>query len=521
MPPSETSRHRGAGRTTVESKPRLFRSGGTSGGPPPEVRARPALQPPWASGARRPARRVQPFTPAADGISRQLCSAIHLNASFGGEVLNDLVYPDWKAMSPNWHLDAVVLARHAAQAKQRRETRDVWLLVVTAAVAIIAEVALVSIFTGSLGPGGLLMLLFFAVVGAYLAGFAIIWVHYRAVHDSALSSIGIRGLNAVEPPPLPADVEEAIRSSMRANVIVFAGKTPFNGSGEMIDHWSFTIDTRVGTLDAALGKRVEPNDFEAVDLHRYLLEQIPLTLENKPRTGNRMYVIGGHARTVGGLFRQGPVLDDPDYELRFRRPVSEVTTEAIEKSLRHQHRSARPYSFFEITGWDGQVVVTLFVRVEKRGPMLEVELAVCALRPLKGDYGDVVKIPLGPGAHRLPLLRTVFPMVWPLLWGSPSRAIRKIRMDRQERAERVDLDQELEERNDLSWAASPSLRDRTAAAANGNHFGAADEKIYHNAFKRRSIDVLREFLVAHDVDVKEYDLAASFMVPGLGTTAAS
>ncbi len=102
-----------------------------------------------------------------------------------------------------------------------------------------------SIFTGGLGPGGLLMLMFFAIVGAYLAGFVIVWVHYQAVHDSALASIGIRGLNAVAPPPLPPDVEESIRSSMRANVVVFAGKTPFNGSGEQIDRWSFTVDTRV------------------------------------------------------------------------------------------------------------------------------------------------------------------------------------------------------------------------------------------------------------------------------------
>ncbi|GAA3595221.1 hypothetical protein GCM10022223_07930 [Kineosporia mesophila] len=507
MPPSETSRHRGAGRTVVDKLQLISNA-------PPEVRVRQALQPPWA-GRRQPVRRPQSFTPAGDGITRQLCSAIHLNASFGGEVLNDLVYPDWKAMAPNWHVDAVALARHAAQAKQRRETRDVWLLVVTAAVAIVLEVALVSIFTGELGPGGLLMLAFLVLLGSYLAGFAIIWVHYRAVHDSALASIGIKGLNAVEPPPLPEEIEGPIRSSGRANVVVFAGKTPFNGSGDQIDGWSFTVDTRVGTA-SDLGKRGEPQPFDSIDLHRYLLEQIPLTMENKPRTGHRLYVIGGHARAVGGLFRQGPVLDDPDYELRFRRPVSEATPEHIDKALRNQHRSARPYTFFEVVGWDGQVVVTLFVRVEKHGPMLEVEMAVTALRPLKPDYGDVVKIPLGPGAHRLPLLRTVLPMVWPLLWGSPSRTVRKIRMDRQEAAARVDLDQELEERNDLSWAAAPSLRDRTAAAANGNHFGAADEKIYQHAFKRRSIDVLREFLVEHDVDVKEFDLAASFMVPGQG-----
>jgi len=507
MPPSETSRHRGAGRTAVQSKPRQASA-------PPELRVRQALQPPWA-GPRRPARRVQTFKPAGDGITRQLCSAIHLNASFGGEVLEDLVDPDWHAMAPNWHIDAIALARHAAQAKQRRETRDLWLLIVTAVVAIIAEISLVSIFTGDLGPLGLLMLMFFAVVGAYVAGFVIIWVHYRAVHDSALASIGIRGLNAVEPPPLEDSVEQAIRSSMRSNVIVFGGKSPFNGSGEMIDHWSFTVDTRVGTQDPTLGKRAEPRSFEAIDLHRHLLEQIPQTMENKPRTGHRVYVIGGHARTVGGLFRHGPVVDDPDEEMRFRRPVSEIPDERIERYLRQQHRSARPYTYFEVTGWDGQVVVSLFARVEKQGPMLEVEMSVCALRPLKPDYGDVVKIPVGPGAYRLPLLRTVFPMVWPLLWGAPSRAIRKIRLDRQGAAARVDTDQELEERNDLSWAAVPSLRDRTATAQNGNHFGAADEKAYHNAFKRRSIDVLREFLVEHDVEVKEFDLAASFMVPGL------
>jgi hypothetical protein len=315
------------------------------------------------------------------------------------------------------------------------------------------------------------------------------------VHASAVAAIGVPGIEAVEPPPLAPAEEEALADAHRANVVLFSGgKSPFVGSGTLLDRWALTTD--IGPSAAS---------FDALDLHEHMLATLPESVSPRPSAGHRLYVVGGNAPSVPGLFRSGPVRDNSADAIRFRRPVNVVPEALIHTYLQEPVAVARAYTYFEINGWDGQVVVTLFMRAVVRQRTLFVEMFVCAMRPLLGEFGDVGTIPLGPGVHHLPVLRSVAPRAVPLLVGSPGRALKRARAARADAAARADLQQTLAHRADVNFSAGSSLREEVSRGNNPNHFGSSDEEMYYRTISRRSLDVLRDYLISKNVDVSDFD----------------
>lgn len=459
----------------------------------------------WYSEAPAPPPRV-PFVVPRDVVTRMLCSTVHLKGAFADHILDNLVDPTHRAMAPNWNIDTPTLVRHAAQARQRRTQRDTQLLWVFLFL-VVSEIAAV----GLVATGRISIALFalFAVgawVAAWVASFAAVWTHYALIHQSSIAAIGIKGaeLRAEEPPPLDPDIEEALASADSANAILFSGPSPFIGSGELLDRWTVTVDLQTGTKRSD-GGRETPERFSNADLHDALARSIPTAIGPDPRVGTRLYVVGGHAIAVGGLFRAGPVPDDGEALVRFRRPVPSVPESVIRRFMDKPHQSARPYTFFELTAWDGQVVVTLFVRVLVTYPTLFVEMAVCALRPPQGRYGEVGTIRLGPGVHRWPIFRSVLPMAMRLMLGAPGREYRLLRGKRSYRLALKDLELTLKERFDVNFSAGPSLREEIARNDNPLHFGFVDEEMFYRIFNQASMDCLRTWLVDKKVDVTDFD----------------
>lgn len=445
------------------------------------------------------------FVVPGDVVTRLLCSTTHLKGSFADDVLGQLLGPAHRAMAPNWNIDTVRLARHAAQASTRRSVRDTRLLGVFAAVFLAQITVLALVATGRLPIGLFAVLSMLTWAAAYAASFAIVWWHYSLIHRSSIAVVGIKGVDAEEPPPLAPEVEESLAAADNANTVLFAGPSPFVGSGELLDRWTVTVDIGSGAKRAD-GERQTPEPFDNLELHEALKQSIPQAMGGpEPVVGHRLYVVGGHALSVGGLFRSGPVPQGGEALIRFRRPVPSVPEDVIKGYMRKPAASARPYTFFELTAWDGQVVVTLFVRVVVTHPMLFVEMAVCALRPPQGRYGEVGTIRLGEGVHRLPILRSVLPVAMGLMLGSVNRQYRNVRSARVDRRDLKDLELTLKERNDLNFSAGPSLREAVSRSDNPLHFGFVDEEMFYRMFSQASLNSLRQWLVERNVDVAEFD----------------
>src|SRR3954452_9802548 len=453
-----------------------------------------------------PPRPRVPFVVPRDVVTRMLCSTVHLKGAFADHVLDNLVDPTHRAMAPNWNIDSPMLVRHAQQARNRRMARDTQLLWV---FLFLVAGEVLAIGLGATGRISITLSALLAIaiwVAAYAASFATVWAPYSLIHQSSIAAIGIKGadLKAAKPEPLDPEIEEALVAADEANTILFSGSSPFIGSGELLDRWTVTVDLRTGAKRPD-GTREVPERFDNAELHEALRVAIPNAIGPDPVAGNRLYVIGGHALAVGGLFRSGPVPEDGEAMVRFRRPVPSVPDSVIKGFMDKPHQSARPYTFFELTAWDGQVVVTLFIRVLVTYPSLFVEMAVCALRPPQGRYGEVGTIRLGPGVHRWPIFRAVFPMTMRLMLGSPGRQYRLLRGKRSYRLALKDLELTLKERFDVNFSAGPSLREEIARNDNPLHFGFVDEEMFYRIFNQASMDCLRSWLVDRKIDVADFD----------------
>jgi hypothetical protein len=198
--------------------------------------------------------------------------------------------------------------------------------------------------------------------------------------------------------------------------------------------------------------------------------------------------------------------------VRFRRPAQVVPEDVVEEHLRHPQAAARPYTFFELKGWDGQVVVTLFVRAVVRQPVLFVEVAICALRPLRGELADVAQIPLGPGVARLPVLRSVLPQAFPLLFLAPSHAWKRAKAARADKAALEDLEVRLATRADIDYSAGKSLREEVSGSGIGDHFGHIDEEMFYRTFNRSILEAIREFLRERRVDTTDFERQQAVIV---------
>jgi hypothetical protein len=446
----------------------------------------------------------EPFVVPGDPVTRQLCAAVHLHGTFADRVRGQLVDPAHQAMAPNWHIDTVALVRHAEQAVKRREERDLSLLIEFLAGFVVAGSALALFVTARIGVAAFITVLVLGLVIAYLLACTVVWTHYAAVHRSAVAVMGFPGAEAEVPARAAPEVEEALEAAAEANVVLFAGTPPFVGSGTLLDHWTLAVDLGVGQ-PAEGGGRVDPEPVDQLDLHESLIAGLTASMSPAPTAGHRLYVLGGHATAVGGLFRSGPVPPAGPDAIRFRRPVARIPDEVIKGYLREPHQSARAYTFFELPAWDGQLVVTLFVRTVVRHPVLHVEASICSLRPLRDEFGDVATIPLGPRVHLLPILRTVAPVALPLMFTSPARAFRAVLAGRADRRARKDLELTLARRADVNFAAGPSLREQTGRGDNPNHFGHMDEEMYYAMFTRRSLDCLRDYLAARRLDLTDFE----------------
>jgi hypothetical protein len=450
-----------------------------------------------------------PFVVPGDVVTRMLCSTVHLKGAFADHVLDNLVDPTHRAMAPNWNIDTPTLVRHAQQARDRRMQRDTQLLWVFLFLVVGEICAIGAVATGRISIALFGVLAIAVWLGAYAASFATVWAHYSMIHLSSIAAIGIKGadLKAEEPPPLDPEIEEVLEAADNANTILFSGASPFIGSGEVLDRWTVTVDVGTGAKRAD-GTREEPDRFVNSELHDALSVAIPRAIGPNPKVGNRLYVVGGHALSIGGLFRSGPVPEEGEALVRFRRPVPSVPENLIRRFMDQPHQSARPYTFFELKAWDGQVVVTLFVRVLVTYPTLFVEMAVCALRPPQGRYGEVGTIRLGPGVHRWPIFRSVLPMALRLMLGAPGRQSRLLKGKRAYRLALRDLELTLRERFDVNFSAGHSLREEIARNDNPLHFGFVDEEMFYRVFNQASMDCLRNWLVARKVDVTDFDRQA-------------
>ena len=187
--------------------------------------------------------------------------------------------------------------------------------------------------------------------------------------------------------------------------------------------------------------------------------------------------------------------------------MTSISTDLVRELMATPEERARPYLAIGMTGWQGDLVVTMFIRFLLSRSDLFVEAAHTVVPPLRGEFKaiDEQEPDMQPGEFfRLiggGLISTI-----PRLLGSVTGIAHELGSDgrRERKRRRVD------EAGD--YGALLSVREEAADSKWQRYFQVLDDARYVKVIQQRIFRSLVEFLEQHDVDTSGLESRSETLV---------
>ena len=165
------------------------------------------------------------------------------------------------------------------------------------------------------------------------------------------------------------------------NIVISGGYSPFVGSGYDVTGWSFTVNLKNKKEDSK-----ELHGLSIIDLYEETVQDIEKLCISGISVKDEIYIDGRDARKVPDLF--------PDGE--FSKPLSYLPASSIEGIIGNNDTINRHYKVVRIPLWDGQIILSYFLRYVIIADSLFVETKIFMLPPLVKKYQAYEAMPLAP-----------------------------------------------------------------------------------------------------------------------------
>jgi hypothetical protein len=419
---------------------------------------------------------------ATEGATRYLCAAPYLDGRFAAWVVDEILENELRASAPSYGVDVLPVVRHCVRARRLKIARDA---VITAIVV---------------GGSALLYLLGYTLTELLLRVVSLAWATVFAslclTHYEIITARMVR--NRFDPhaaPSVSPRRERLLRSladETRSNVTVYSGFSPFVGSGIDLSGWSFVVDTRRGKEDLD-GSRLQPVPFEVDDLYRRVASHMgDLRLDRLTMEG-RLFVNG---RELDGLPWLLPEVSS--------RPRVLVDPQIVDQFRKAPSDQVRHYSTLQIVGWQGELVVTIFLRFSFTGDNLFCEVSRFLLTPVAERYHQVDDLNVVPDLRAVArllgrsVMSTVFlaPFSTFLLLGhalAPWRRWRRRRIARRLARQCPTYDH----------GATTTVRQQAMSTNYAHYFQKLDRQMYVKLVEQQILDAVVTFLDSHNIDTSE------------------
>ena len=492
----------------------------------PDYESAPSLPQPTAM-----ARVPRPY--AHSNATRLLSAGAYLEKDFRKGVIRELVRDHYRVVAPSYGYDAVTVLAHALAARSLRRKQ---LLCV-----FLGEVLdLILLNKGVIGaPGAILIALWLPWAFAFLRRVAtmqalITWLSPRAEPSSAAADYEYDfPANRGMPPDLVEKI--ALEQSGGQQEIMFARDRflPFVGAGWKHDEWSAAALLLPMKTDPTLRAylRDEEDDdeseiehppvipFTVAEISEYVAQRLESELRDDAPYGEqienlvverRRYSRAGALPIKKRLFWRwrGVLLLPPD-------TVNELESFRLFED-REQYNAAREYLCIRVGAWDQEVVTSIFVGFDIRGNTLYSEFYPHVMPPVQASFHLVDRLPKQLRAGMLLRMAIDIPLSLPrqayvALWSAIRAGWAKLRVfgraaiglvgvvDGSDfRLGRYSIDL-------VDTGALVSLRELAASAVYHHFFQKADRDKYVKVVQRRLLEVVRDFLIDHNIDVYDHD----------------
>lgn len=424
--------------------------------------------------------------------TRYLSAATQLDIDYAKAVVEKVMNERFHALAPTFGIEVPVVARWAVKALRTRAMRDYALAALFAVLVLL--LALAFLRPWALAGAGLI------VVAAWLA---VSWERWERIHNVVIGKMLRHRFDPGDAPDPRREAEcERLREVAKrkeGNLIVFSGHSAFIGSGKTVYHRRLVLDVSRGK-ETKDGTRKDPEHFTSQDLHTALAEAfdheqgLAKNLHNI-KVYERLFVNGRHIQNNRQL------LPDP-----LSAPPTSVNVGLLAAAALHPSAEARTYVCVEMPGWQGQLVVTLFVRAVNAGGSLYIEYTFRVLPPLRPEFLSIdclyelsllrqLRRSLGIGLLETPRA----------LLASPYQAVRAHRRPRISRHRQAQQRAVIKKGYVFDYGAQRSIREDACGTQRHHYFLARDETMYILLAQQTLIRAVENFLDGHGVDLGQFN----------------
>ena len=445
---------------------------------------------------------LNPEPAAADGgkdskvaadreATRYLSAATQIDIDYAKTVVDRVFNEQLKALAPTFGVDVPVVAKWAMKALHTRAVRDYTLSAVLV-LEFMFILVLILWWPWAWVPSLILLICAWLIVA---------WDHDERINKVVIGRLLHDRFSPADAPAPPREVDldrlRIVARRREGNLVVFSGHDAFIGSGKPMYRRRLLLDVSAKKDDEASGK---PSEFTSHDL----LAAIAAAFDRKRGLGKTLDNIRVHERLfINGLHVQGDPRLLPD---KLRPPLGSVDADVLREAALNPSPAARTYVCVEMPGWQGQLVVTLFIRAVYAGKSLFVEWTFRVLPPIREKFRQIdewyerprylqVNASLGSGLRSLVPALFSSPVHSYRLWSGPWRAQRK-----QDRSAA-----KITRGYVFDYGARRSIREDASGSQRQHYFLARDESMYVLLAQQTLMQTVGELLREHGVDLGQFE----------------
>lgn len=422
-------------------------------------------------------------------ITRKISASVYLNASWRDFFFN-FAKDRYQAIVESPGLDTQELLKHVLNA--RREERTYYQRLFFPSIIFWCFFIIAIATGGAILNNGVYIII--AII-AFFASYAIV-----LLYDVQKNSFLQKNLTKDSYNPSfnyeKSDINllSAYQKRAGGNVVFYSGYSPFVGCGVDIGGWSFVVDLDKGKK--VLDKRLNPLNFEESELYSAISDEIRgLNMPNLSIT-DKVFINGKKIRNNRELL--------PNI---LGHPINNVSDNYMLSVMNNDSKDARFYKVIQIIDWDGDLILTSFLRVQKNEKSIFIENNFCLLPPIGSNFEEIDKIKQYSGIKHFISWATglIFITI-----GHTLLSIVKIISNIGEAISNVFGGKEVVKQKivksspDYDYGAYTSLRGSASQQYYSQHFQKLDQERYFKIIEKRIFNLITDFLDNKNIDTSEF-----------------
>ena len=426
-------------------------------------------------------------SPTGLEVTRYLAAAAHSDPAFRDSVLDQIERQEYRCRAPEFGIDERVVIEECRRADRRWKVRDALLLVALLVFLVPSGFMPDLQYVLSQSPDDFALLLHVyaaKLVLLVLVAAAILFTETLLREHFTLRR---RFANPARP---RSDAAVLNTKTARQNLVVYAGYSPFVGSGLTLRDWSFSVNLQ---KTAGGGGRTCPNELSV----QALTDFVQGRLDNLRLPCLEHY----HVLFADGRYiRNDRRLMPSPYNL----PPRSVPDEFLLKAAHGLETCRRTYLCIAITDWSGELVLTTYVRFKKGEANLFAEASSFIVPPLKRVYYQINSMDPALKVRKLAglIIQSLLVAPFRLLW-SPISVYQIIMRPLQHWSGYRRTYKAIRDNPLFNYGALTSIRQLGMENWFRVYFQRLDRDMHMKTVEQCLIDAIVDCLEEHDIDTSD------------------